>query len=563
MTELDLDRYIRILWKWLWLIVLSAGIAGAISFRVSKSLPPSYLTYTTLMVGNIATDPSVTNDQLVTDSRLADAYVDLARRQPILDAASTTLHLGVPWWQLQNEVVATRDGNQMITIRVVDTNPQRARAIADEIARQLIVQSPTAQNERSIAQRRQFVQQQLDSLQANIEQAQKTIADRQAQLDKATGARTVLDLQDQIKALNDKVAGWQTTYATLLTSKDTTPSNTLSVFEPAFVPTTPAGPNTRSNVMIAAGIGLVLALGAIFLIEYLDDTVGSPELVTRNLGLPILGSISSIGRVKNSPKGLITDRLPHSTITEAYRLLRTNIQLAYGDTFPELLLITSPGLHEGKSMTSANLAVTFARAGKRTILVDADLRHPSIHLFFGLPNDQGLTSLFSDGAMPVAVPQIGDQTNVTAELKRRVEASLVATQIPELRLLTTGPTLPINPAEILASPKMELLLKYLCSSADVIILDSPPVLPVADTTILAAKGASAILVVQAGKTRGAAARLALQNLGHAQARVLGLVLNKAPKAAPAYYAYRFHQNPPAHAPAEAPGSSSDASQSTG
>src|SRR5581483_6394927 len=119
-------------------------------------------------------------------------------------------------------------------------NPQRAKAIADEIVHQLILQSPTTQNERELEQRRQFVQQQLDALQANIQDAEKTLAEKQAALNQASGARTVLDLQDQINDLNAKITGWRTTYASLLTTQQVKPPNNLTVLEPARLPTEPS-----------------------------------------------------------------------------------------------------------------------------------------------------------------------------------------------------------------------------------------------------------------------------------------------------------------------------------
>src|SRR5579884_4216568 len=561
MSEIDLRRYIGIFGKWLWLIALCCALAGGVSYQITRSLPPTYLTSTTLVVGEIATDPKVTADQLNTDQRLADAYVDMARRQPILQATVDTLRLGIPWWQLQGQVLATRDGPQMVTIRVVDTNPRRAKAIADEVARQLILQSPTTENERNLEQRRQFVQAQLDSLQANIQQAEQTLAEKQDALNQATGARTVLDLQDQINALNAKIAGWRSTYASLLGAEDVKPANNLTLLEPAFLPTEPNGPNLRANVATAAALGFLLAFGAALLIEYLDDALRTPDQAARALSLPSLGSIASMGRIRRASDVLMPLRKPSSPIAEAYRMLRTNVQLAAGDASALVVLVTSPGLHEGKSTTSANLAISFAQSGKRTILVDADLRHPSLHTLFHLDNCDGLSELLASDTKPHD-SQTREPRSVSADVKRRIEACLVPTSIPLLRVLTTGQTPASNSSELLSSPRTELVLTILRGLAEVIILDSPPVLPVADTTILAARGMAVVLVLQAGKTRPQDARLAAQNLRHAQARILGLVLNKAQAATPNYYAYRYPPDAanrdavePPQAPLDAAGSS--------
>src|SRR5207253_8240140 len=141
-----------------------------------------YLAMTTLMVGETETNSNITADQIATISRLADNYANTIDRQPVLQATAQALQLPQAWWVLQSQTSVTRDGTQFIDIRVVDQNPQRAQAIADEIAQQTIDQSPSAANERQLAQRQQFIQQQLDALQQNIQQAQQDVAQKQAQL---------------------------------------------------------------------------------------------------------------------------------------------------------------------------------------------------------------------------------------------------------------------------------------------------------------------------------------------------------------------------------------------
>src|SRR5579875_639589 len=144
MYEIDLNRYLRTAVRWLWLFILSAIIAGGAAYRASQFLPRTYLTYTTLMVGDNAANPNVTADEIATSERLAAAYADMADREPVLDATIQALRLPTVWWELQKRVLVTRDGSQFIEIRVTDTDPARAKATADEIAHQLILQSPTA-----------------------------------------------------------------------------------------------------------------------------------------------------------------------------------------------------------------------------------------------------------------------------------------------------------------------------------------------------------------------------------------------------------------------------------
>jgi Mrp family chromosome partitioning ATPase/capsular polysaccharide biosynthesis protein len=536
MPEIDLKQYLLFLWRWLWLIGIASTTAAGAGYRVASELPKTYVSSATLMVGETPTSPNVTAEQLQTAQRLTQAYVDLARRQPVLDGTVKALGLSYPWYTLSDQVLVIADGLQFIDIHVMDTNPQRAKAIADDIARQLIQQSPTAQNERQLQQRQAFVQKQLDDLQVNIQEAQKTRAEKQAQLDQETSARRVLELQDEIKALDDKLTSWQTTYASLLSMHDVKPPNTLTLIEPASVPNTPTGPSVRSIIALSAVAGGLLAIAAALIIEYFNDVLATPDQVARALSFTSLGQIARMpkqrkGNEKEVGISLLTVQEPNSPVSETYRMLRTNVRLQFGDS-PVILLVTSPATQEGKSTTSANLAVSFAQIGKRTILVDSDLRAPSIHTLFHVDGDAGLTSLLTDDLPGSHYP--GERHPTLEDLKHRLELSLRQTAIPGLLVLPAGPMVNPNPGELLASPNMEVLLKILKSMADVVIFDSPPINGVADGLILAAKGVDVLLVVRLGKTQKKAANLAEVALTKAHVHVVGVVINAAPTTATGY-----------------------------
>ena len=548
MSYVDLRRYLLIAWKWLWLIAICTAIAAGGSYYASKSMLATYRASITLLVGEDTTNPNVRPDEVSTSQRLADAYAGMVRRQPVMAGTVEALGLQMSWRELQDQVLSVHvAGSQFIEIRATDTDPERAKAIADQVARQLTLQSPTAENMRQLEERQQFTRQQLDALQASIQQAEASIAERQAGLKKETSARGVLDLQDEIEAIQINLTDWRTTYAALLSSYQPKGPNTLTVIEPAYVPTEPVSPNMRANVLMASAVGLLLALAAVLLIEYMNDTLGTPEDVEQALAVPTLASIQDMGRIRSLPEALIAARAPRSPISEAYRLLRTNVQFASVDSDSAVLLITSPALQEGKSITCANLAASFAQAGSQTVLVDADLRRPCLHSLFGHTNEVGLTSLFLNEPVretdqPVEGHASGPRNKggrKVSELKRRLEACLVPTDVPGLRVLLSGP-MPVNPAELLGSSRMGELLRSLEAIADVVIMDTPPVLPVADTAILAGRGASVVLVVEARKTRGSAARAAKETLLRANARILGVVLNRLPKPSLAYYRYSYY-----------------------
>ncbi len=211
---------------------------------------------------------------------------------------------------------------------------------------------------------------------------------------------------------------------------------------------------------------------------------------------------------------------PRSPAAEAYRSLRTNLQFASISHPLRRLLLTSAGPDEGKSTTAANLAVAMAQMGSTVILADCDLRRPSQHEIFNLRNTSGLTSLFLGAA--------GNGTGVGLPLQ--------ASAVPNLRVLTSGP-LPPNPAELLASALIDEILAQLGEQADVVLLDSPPVVAVTDASVLSAKVDGVLLVVGAGTVKRDLARKAKAQLEAVNANVLGLVVNNVPFDAGAFDGY--------------------------
>ena len=206
--------------------------------------------------------------------------------------------------------------------------------------------------------------------------------------------------------------------------------------------------------------------------------------------------------------GLATLKEPASPISEAYRTLRMNLQFAALDAKLRSLLVTSPGPGEGKSTTLANLAVTMAQVDQRVIVVDADLRRPYLHQLFGLPADQGLTTMMLEDSA-LADPPLQD------------------TDVPGLQVLTTG-VLPPRPADLLGSRRMELVIDTLTERADLVIFDAPPVMAVTDAIVLASKVSGVLLVVSAGDTKREHAQHAVERLKKVNSRIVGAVLNNAP-----------------------------------
>ena len=293
----------------------------------------------------------------------------------------------------------------------------------------------------------------------------------------------------------------------------------VSVVEAATTPSVPIKPNVMMNTLLAAAIGLLLAGGLALLLEYLDDTVKSTEDLEAS-GLASLGGVARFRRPKVMQDNLVAGSRSHHHFAEAYRVLRTNVQFSTIDSPGQTLLVTSANPGEGKSTTAANLALVMAQAGKKVVLVDSDLRRPSLHRIFGLSNEQGLTNLL-----------LSTQPSVNGYAQR--------TRFDNLAVLTSGP-LPPNPSELLASRRLDSLLDGLKTQADVVILDSPPALPVADACILASKVDGTMLVVDSSKTRAQALRRAKEALAKSKTRLLGAVLNKLKRRGGGQYYYYYY-----------------------
>jgi len=220
--------------------------------------------------------------------------------------------------------------------------------------------------------------------------------------------------------------------------------------------------------------------------------------------------------IRKAERRLIAVDNPKSPISEQYRTIRTNIQFSVIDTPLRSLIVTSTGPGEGKSTTVANLAVVFAQQGKKTLLIDADLRKPTVHYTFRLNNYAGLTSVLTN-ASPLST-------------------ALQDTSVENLTVLTAGP-IPPNPAELLSSKAMAQCLEQLYETFDLVIFDTPPVLAVTDAQILANQCDGTVLVIESGNTEIEAAAKAKELLAAANAKLLGVVLNKRKHRDGGYYYY--------------------------
>jgi non-specific protein-tyrosine kinase len=499
--------------KWWWLILLAMVLAGLASFLVTRGQPPLYRTQTAFMVGRALNDPNPRSNEFQLSQQLANTYADLIQRAPIRQATQAALGLD----SLPDYTVRVVPDTQLIEVTVVDTDPYRAQAVANELVNQLILRTPGASDSEE-ADRQAFIAKQLNELEVGIEETEQEIERQQEKLATLFSARDIADTQDEIAALQNKLASLRSNYAALLDNTRDEALNTITIFQPAELPRRPISNNNAMMIVVAVALGFVLATSAAFLLDYLDDSLRTPQDVRQTLGLTALGTIPFVEEDEDDDKELVSLDPDKSIVSEAYRVLRTNLQFASVDKPLRRVLITSAAVGEGKSATTANLGVVLAQAGQQVIIVDADLHRPTMHEFFGLANSVGVTTalLQSDE----------DLTDV-----------LLETRIPNLKVMTSGPK-PPNPADLLGSARMREMLDALVEQADVVIIDSPPAIALSDAIILSTLVDGVLVAVKAGATRRGAVQRTIEALRQVQANVIGIVLTHVPMNRSGYYAYQ-------------------------
>lgn len=277
----------------------------------------------------------------------------------------------------------------------------------------------------------------------------------------------------------------------------------VQILDYAVIPTNPIKPRPMLNITIAFVLGVMIGVGLVFLLEYLDNSVKGPDDVEKRLNLPVLGAVPLMEGNENQLK-LITMKDPKSPISEAYRMLRTNIQFSNLDNELKTILVTSSGPAEGKSTSISNLAVTMVNMGHKVLLIDADLRKPQIHKIFNLDNDAGMTNILMGEKIENVVHSISGM---------------------KLDIITTGP-IPPNPSEILGSKAMKNFIEQCKEKYDIILIDSPPVAVVTDAAVLSKITDGTLFVVAAGQTTMDIAMKAKDMLDKVQAKVIGVLVNK-------------------------------------
>jgi succinoglycan biosynthesis transport protein ExoP len=523
---MELKDYGRILWKNLWLILLTVLIIGGGVYYYSIRQAPLYRSEALLLVTTPPPKAGSSYPDILTMERQALTFSEMLRGRTILDAVSPSVN--VPALDLSvNLTVSPLQDTQLIQVTYTDTQPTRAQLILNAICdyfSQYIGQLYYLAPDNTIT----VLQDQVQKTGSDLEAAKKALASM------------VSSTPSQLQLAQEKVSFLQTSYLDLVGKLNATRQSLAEgvsqviVYERGNLPISTVAPRVAVNMAIGCLFGLFLGLALTFLRNYLDDTLKTEEDVRKYLkGLPVLGAMPVIARNRRHPQSRARGRKkenetpvlavmedPKSAAAEGFRTLRTNLQFLSAATPVRSLVITSPTPGEGKSTIAVNLAASMAQIGQEVILVDADLRRPSLHRVFSMAMSPGLSNYL-----------VG---------KTDVSAILQETKVPHLRLIASGP-LPPLPAELLSSPRMKTLLEDLLTQADTVIVDTPPAVALTDATLLSSLVNGTLMVITCGRTTREQAKAALQVLENAGIRPLGVIMNQVDRRKGYGYYYFYYR----------------------
>lgn len=539
---LSARSYLRVLARWKWLVVATIAVVVGIGVAYTWTRTPIYEASSQIMY---------TKQINITDP-LGTTYTDTTSQQA--DIESVPVVIGSPKMRsaAQQKMGAARAGqdytvgatlqtasnglySNVVTITAASPSPQVAAAAANAYAET-------------------FIEWRKENARADVASAIQVVKDRLAEIQDPNGSQ-----RSEYSALRSSLAQLQLLEATV--------SGSFAVLTPAAVPSEPVSPDKARAVVVALAIGLMAGVGLAFLLEQLDTRVRSEEQVVEKLGLPKLGHIPPLTRKDREahPVKIVAD--PSGPAAEAYRLLRGNLDFASVGGEVRSLVVSSSIQGEGKSVLACNLAASMTMAGRRVILVDADLRSPRVHAYMGTPNARGLSTVVagrdqvSDALVAVSLqPNVRRSGSLVMSLETRAErtprlataqarsggaASVTAPdpwlwldpkdQGPTLRVLPSG-SLPPNPGELVASRQFADVIATLEGDSDLVIVDAPAMLPVGDVLAIAPKVDALVFLVNLARLRRPMLDRAASQLAQIPCRKLGVVLVAA-DSRQGYYGY--------------------------
>lgn len=500
--DLDLRHMSRIARQRGWIILLLLLVAGAAAYYDAASDTKLYRARATMMLtqppsfGTESVQSGLSVDQLEETYELMLTSASM-RERVAAELGFDSMPTGISAFMVPE--------SRSITVTTTDTDPERAALVANTVATEF----QGYLNEQALQRAdvaRQGLASQIEALQSRLEQIDDEIIslNTPGNVDDVTIQQRIVDLGQERSQINRMLIEMNTRSITLDTTMLAS-SAQADLANPAIVPSQPYAPNPSAAAKRGLMAGLLLGIAVVALLEYLDNTVKPERPLETLTGAPLLATVP-YSRMRAGSEQLFTMTHPNSTLAEAVRLLRTNLEFAAASGALGSVTVTSPGSGEGKSTITANLAVATAQAGMKTVLIDADMREPSQQLIFGVPNTGGLTTLLTH-----------------PDRDWREQASHVA--VPNLLLITTGPV-PPNPSDLVSSARFEALLAQVKEDADLVVIDSPPVLAASDALSIAAHTDGVVLVCQSHATRIDALRHSVRAVRQGGIRLVGLVLNR-------------------------------------
>ena len=503
--RLTLRDYINVVWRRKWIVVLVVVVAAASAFFFSNRQPRQY----------VASADLIYESQLnISNPLTGQGYVDPSERLVQLNSVGSVIaspdmqQRAVGELRTQGESVVgfsvtsapladTSSGATANVVRITATSGQPKLAAA-------------AANAYAVT----FVAYRKETVKSQIQRAIDAINGRLATYHGAAQQSTdYLVLQQRLADLQ------------LLRS---TASGNFRVLVPATVPTSPVSPKPFRSAILGFAVGLFAAIGLAFLLEQFDTRVRKPEEIAAILRQPVLGRIPRISQKVLAEGAVTTLRQPDGHAAEAFRLVRTNLEFLSVDQAVHSVLLTSCVQGEGKSSAVANLAVTLTMSGKKVVIVDADLRRPRQHAYFGLRNEKGISTVASgqhelvDALMPVDVSGLAVGRTLPS-FSAWAEASDARST---LFVLPSGP-IPPNPGEIVASERLSSIIEQLEADADLVLVDTPAMLPIGDTSAIAPKVDGLIFLADMHVIKKPQLEAAAEQLMRLPVRMLGIIVRGA------------------------------------
>lgn len=502
--EMTLRDYAAVIARRKWIVVLPviAAVIGAIGLASLQD--PIYEADAQMLVKTRAATTVFNNNtaQVGDPVRAIQNEIQVLEGEPVRQRVQADLGLASIPPRADGATVGSTD---VVSVTVRSGDPTTARVLADAYV-QAYIEVKREQSVEALVSAGTELQRKISELQGQIDtlDQQAAAAPESQQADLESQRRTLVDQQSLFKQRLDQLQ----VEAALATGG-------ADVVRAADQPSEPSDPQPSRSAALALVVGLLIGLGAAFLLDYLDDSIRSPEDLERAAdGLPVLAVVPSGPPADHWP---IAMSRPGDPVVEAFRGLRTSLQFLGLDRATRVIHVTSPVPGDGKTTVASNLAVVFSQAGMRVLLVDADLRRPRVHKIFGVNASRGFTNVLIGEPLELLTFAINSNLDV----------------------LPAGPV-PPNPSELLGGRQMRTFVEEATRAYDIVIFDSAPVLPVADSLALSAVADGVVLVTQAGRTSNQQVRDVISQLQRVQAPVLGTVLNRTKvRRSPGGYGYGY------------------------